>query len=142
MTPLKGQLSFYCFPDIATPRKRKLKGRHKKQKHMEAAFNLAVLRIVDGKGSPAANLAVITGMSIDSIKSRACRARYEYTDAQVSEVDGGIALDRDERRYMVEYYKSSKDPAVRSWMGEHVNSAPRKRPDCRTEGNRNKGRAA
>jgi hypothetical protein len=89
-------------------------------------FNTALLRLVDGKGAIYVNLKVLTGLSVDSLKSRVKRARWDYPEGEEPTV-----LDADEKRALSRYYRDSNDPAVREFCAG-INATPRKRPDWRS----------
>ena len=93
----------------------------------ERSFNIALLKIVDAKGSVLEHLTHITGMSVDSLKGRIKRARFDYDD-----VDNGpgYELDNDERRYLARRYGSSEDPSVQDFLSKNT-SCTRLRPDWR-----------
>jgi hypothetical protein len=90
------------------------------------AYNVALLRIVDGRGALYENLHVLTGLSVDSLKSRVKRARWDYPDGEEPAV-----LDGDEKRALSRFYRNSDDPAVRDFL-VNINAPPRKRPDWRS----------
>ncbi len=92
-------------------------------------FNAAIMKLLDGKGSVLENLSVITGLTKDSLKSRAKRVRYDYADDAIE--PAADELDADEKRYYAARYKDSNNPAVREWMAQHVNAPTRRKPDAR-----------
>ncbi len=94
-------------------------------------FNVALLDLTDGRGSVVRNLAIVTGMTPDAVKSRVKRARFDYTD---EDRDPSAAdLDPDESRYFASVYKDSNDPAVREWIGSTCNNSTRKNPAWRSK---------
>ncbi len=112
--------------DGPTRREKRAIRRFRKVVRRERSFNIALLRIIDGKGSIVENLTQITGMSIDSIKGRVKRARYDY----VEDESEPTILDADERRYLSRYYADSTDPRVQEFINQH-NACTRVRPDWR-----------
>jgi hypothetical protein len=80
-------------------------------------FHVALLRIVDGKGSVYDNLATILGSTPKAVKQRVKRARADYKDL---ERDGPTdELDADDKRYLALRYGRSNDPGVQEWMAKH-----------------------
>ncbi len=110
------------------PRSHKARPPHRETVRRPREFDKALLRIVDGKGSVVRNLVEVTGLTVDSIKSRVKRARYDYEE---TEADKPV-LDGELRRYLAGRYRKSKDPIIRNWMAESVTSPTRKRPDWRS----------
>ena len=101
-------------------------------------YNFALLRLVDGRGGIYENLSVLTGQTIDSLKSRVKRARHDYgpEDEAAERPD---VLDHDESRYMEAMYGRSKNPEVRAFMAK-IHAPTRKRPDCRSSADRPEAR--
>jgi hypothetical protein len=103
--------------------------KRERYQHTPRSFNVALLRIVDGKGSTLEHLAEITGLSIDSLKGKIKRARYDYTD---EERDGPANdLDSDERRYFARYYGRESDPEVQEFLSR-ISTCTRQHPDWRS----------
>jgi hypothetical protein len=92
-------------------------------------FNVALLRIIEGRGSVVRSLSVVTNLSENAIKSRACRVRHDATDAELNPCEG--AFEPHDLRYLTAVFKDSKDPAVREFIGTH-NAPIRRRPDVRS----------
>jgi len=93
------------------------------------SFNVALYRIINGKGGVIKSLSVITGLSPQAIKSRIARVRVSYADQEVDLYAND--LEPDEARYMQAHYKDFDDPAVRDFIQAHA--APlRRRPDVRS----------
>jgi hypothetical protein len=91
-------------------------------------FNLALLHICNGRGSVVSHLATATGLSVDGIKSRVKRARFDYTD---EDRDGPTnVLSSSEARYMSRAYRSSSDPAIQEFLSQ-LTVCSRVRPDFR-----------
>jgi hypothetical protein len=93
------------------------------------AFNIEILKCLDGKGSLIESLSVLTGLTCDSLKARAKRMRYVATS---EELDGPPnRLDGDEMRYLSRVYSRSSDPEVQEFMAK-ICTCTRKRPDWRS----------
>lgn len=91
------------------------------------AFNVALLRLTDGKGSTVVNLAAVTGLTEDAVKSRVKRARYDYEETD----DDRNPFSNAELRYLNNVYMASDDPRARAFIGS-INATPRLRPDWRS----------
>jgi hypothetical protein len=90
------------------------------------AFDLALMRLTDGKGSVLENLAAITGLTPDSLKARVKRARYDYVDTP----EDVPRLEPSDKRYLQSRWGANTDPAVREWL-RGINTSNRLKPDCR-----------
>lgn len=113
---------------LAKRRQAKL-GRETEKRQQSKRFNVALFRLVEGKGGIIKNLCDVTGMTEDQIKGRVKRVRYDYKpsdiDPHADELDGA------DRRYLTKMYAKSKNPAIRAFLGS-INAPVRSKPDCRS----------
>jgi hypothetical protein len=103
----------------------------KKSSRREREFNIALMDIVDGRGSTIDRLAIVTGLTHDSIKARVKRARYDYKDLP----DATPELEADEKRYYARLWGNSKNPEVQDFL-MRTNACSRRRPDWRSNKDR------
>ncbi len=106
--------------------------------YSEVEFNVALWKVVKGKGSLLCNLAVIASfgrnvdVSPDGIKGIVKRVEHEYSPEQIEPED---ELDPADRRYLQKLYGRSDDPAIREFLGS-IHSPARSRPDWRRSSDR------
>lgn len=73
-------------------------------------YNLAIWRLIHGKGSAIEEVSILTGLPKHSVKRRYQRVEYACNEQELNG-DGG-SLDADDRKYLALYYGRSKDPEV------------------------------
>lgn len=79
-------------------------------------YNLAIWRLIHGKGSVYEEVAILTGLSPKAIERRADRAAKNCTDEELND-QRGVFTDVEQRYFSLEYGKS-KDPEVRKFFQE------------------------
>lgn len=105
----------------------------------ERVINIALYRIVEGKGSVYESLATVMGISPNAAKCRVNHARYAYPSADLDPNAGKFS--EADRRYFLKYTKPGESKAVRDWAAGVV--APRRaRPDVRGRGDKPARRTA
>lgn len=89
--------------------------------------NIAICRIMDGKGSLLESLATLTGLSPNAVKMRARQARIKFPD----EIDDGRPdeLSPEDRRYLQKHYKNRHE--CQDFLSR-IHTAHRRNPDTRT----------
>lgn len=99
----------------------------------EMEFNVALWKLIKGKGSLLGNLSVVASfgrnvdVSPDAIKGIVKRVEHEYSPEQIESTD---ELDPADRRYLEKLYGRSDDPAIREFLGS-IHAPTRSRPDWR-----------
>jgi hypothetical protein len=93
-------------------------------------WNIAILKILDSRGSLLGNLSVLTGLSCDSLKARAKRVRWNLTEDEQRDHPAD-ELDPSDRRYLSRYFRDSSNPEVQAFLAENC-SLTRRRPDWRS----------
>lgn len=114
----------------AESRTKKVKGRPVKNK----VFNVALWRIVHGKGAIYEALATVTGMTVDALKCRVERAREVYPADELDPDVNRFTLAESSQlsRAMESYLRRAHDPAVREFADKTF-TAKRARPDARSQ---------
>lgn len=91
-------------------------------------YNLALWRVVDGRGNRIRALSVLTGLSECAITKRCQKIRHNHAPKEADEAGEGLTID--ERRAVAHQYRKSTDPAVREFL-DRVTTADRAHPDRR-----------
>lgn len=77
-------------------------------------YNLAIWRLINGKGSATRELAVLTGLTPKAIERRSAKAGQQYSDNELRGEDGGLTYA--ERKYLEIHYTRSQDPSVHDFV--------------------------
>jgi len=77
-------------------------------------YNLAIWRLLNGKGSAAEEVSILTGLSVDAILKRQWRAENEAAQEELDSCSG--VFTDDERRYLSKRYANMSDPAVKAFV--------------------------
>ncbi|WP_406698603.1 sigma factor-like helix-turn-helix DNA-binding protein [Singulisphaera sp. Ch08] len=77
-------------------------------------YNLAIHRLVHGKGSSTEEIAILTGLSPKAIERRLYRASKACSGEELNAESG--VLSAREREYLSKRYADMNDPAVKSFV--------------------------
>jgi hypothetical protein len=93
-------------------------------------LNIALFRIVEGKGSVYQSLAVVLGITPNAVKCRVDDARWRYPSEDLDpEMVGLTAADK---KYLAARIAQSEDPASIEFAAK-IHTARRARPDRRSQ---------